>query len=334
MTYQEVLKQLKAKKYQPVYFLYGSEPYFIDKISNYIEQNVLDESEKAFNLTIFYGPDTDARTVIDAASRYPVMAERQVILLKEAQGMRTLKNLQHYIENPISSTLLVIAYKQNKFDGRTGFAKALKKNTLVFESKQVYDNQLPDWIGSYLHELKYDIHPEAKMLIAEYLDTNLGKVVNELDKLIINIPKGTLITAAHIKEFIGINKDYDIFELQRAIGLLDPSKVFRIAYYFAANPKTNPFILTIRSLYNYFTRLYIYHGLFRKSNETELMRAMGVPSKFFMQEYKNAAKRWPPTKIENAFRLLHEYDLKSKGIGSSGAAAEELQREMLIKLLV
>lgn len=333
MTVQAILKDLKARKYLPIYFLFGPEPYYIDKITKYIEQEVLDDSEKAFNLTILYGPDTDARTVIDAATRYPVMAERQIIILREAQGMRTLKNLQPYLENPVETTLLVIAYKQKKLDGRSTFAKSLKKNALVFESKQIYDNQMPDWIGSYLKDLAYDVLPEARMLIAEYLDTNLGKVANELDKLILNIPTGTTINPNHVKEYIGVNKDYDVFALQKALGERDAATVFRIAQYFSSNPKTNPLILTIRSLYNYFSRLYILQGLPAGTSENDMMKAMGIPARFFLNEYRKAARKWNKGSIEQAFYILQEYDLKSKGVGSISVPDEELQREMLIRML-
>jgi len=217
MTHQEIIKSIRAKQYKPVYFLHGPESYYIDLISKYIEDNVLSEAEKSFNQLVFYGKDSDAKTIIDAASRYPMMSSHQVIFLKEAQEMKGLQDLQPYIEKAVPTTILVVCYKHRKLDARTRLAKALKANAVLFESKKLYDNQLPDWITAYLKSKKMSIDPKASQLIAEYLGTNLSKIVNELDKLVINLPPGTAVNEKHIQENIGISKDFNVFELQKAL---------------------------------------------------------------------------------------------------------------------
>ena len=237
MTYPQIIKELKAKKYSPIYLLHGNEPYYIDKISRYVEENVLTEGEKSFNQMIMYGKDTDHKTLIDTCSRYPMMASHQVVILKEAQEMKTLKELLPYIEKPVHTTILVICFKHKKFDGRTKFGKLVKQKALIFESKKLYDNQIPDWIQSYLKDKKLSISPSASVLVAEYLGENLSKVSNELDKLAINLAPGTEVNEKHIQEQIGISKEYNVFELQKALGAKNVVKSNRIINYFISNPK-------------------------------------------------------------------------------------------------
>jgi len=334
LTYAKIIQELKQKKYRPVYFLHGRESFFIDSITEHIEKKVLTEAERAFNQTVVYGKEVDHMALVDIARRYPMGAERQVLILKEAQEMRTLKELQRYVEKPLHTTLFVIAYKHKRFNFNSKFGKALKKHALVFESKPLYDNQVPDWIQAYLKSKKLSILPGASALIAEYLGTDLSKVANELDKLAINLEAGTQINEQHIEENIGISKEYNVFELQRALAARDTLKANRIVNYFIANPKKNPIPMLIGALYNYFSKVYMLHFL-QKTPEQELLSALGLRSGFFLREYRLAARHFPRHKTEQVIGLLKEYDLKSKGVGfnSSGKPEGELLKEMVYRIL-
>ena len=332
LEYQDIIKDLRSKKYQPVYFLHGQEAYYIDKISDFIENNVLTEAEKSFNQMILYGKDTDFKTLIDTASRYPMMASHQVVILKEAQEMKTLKELQPYIEKPVPTTILVICHKHKKFDGRTSFAKAVKKNAVVFESKRVYDNKMGDWVQQYLKTKQLQISPAAAELIAEYLGTNLSHVANELDKLSINLPKGTKITEDHVQENISIHKEYNVFELQKALGARNSVKANRIVNNFIANSKKNPLVMVTGSLYNYFSKVYMLYFL-KQASEREVLSKLNLRSEWFLREYKMAARNYSGAQMQNILHVLKEYDLKSKGVDSDNTPEGELLREMVFKIL-
>lgn len=333
MTHQELLKSIKNKQYQPVYFLHGEESYYIDIISKYLEQNVLTEGEKAFNQLVMYGKDTDAKTLIDTASRYPMMAPHQLVILKEAQDMRSLADLQPYIEKAVPTTILVICYKHKKLDKRTKFAKSIMKHATVFESKRVYDNKMPDWIRNYLKDKKLQIEPGATELVAEYLGTNLSKVSNELDKLAINLPAGTLVTPKLVQDHIGISKDYNVFELQNALGSRNVVKAQRIVNYFIANPKNNPLVVVIGTLYNFFSKVYMAHSK-KGASDRELSQTLGLRSDFFLKDYKLAMRNYNRPRTEQTLALLREYDLKSKGVDNSSTPPSELLREMVVRILI
>ena len=331
MDYKTIISSLKKKEYKPLYFLHGEEPYYIDQISDFIEQQVLNESERAFNQTLVYGKEANAKSIIDTCSRYPMMASHQVVILKEAQDMRGLVDLEPYILNPVATTIFVICYKHKKLDARTKFAKAVKKNALLFESKKLYDNQLPDWIQGYLKERKFTIEPKANLLIAEYLGTNLSKVANELDKMIINLPPGANITPKHVQDNIGISKDYNVFELQNALGTRNLEKTHRIIQYFIANEKKSPLVVVIATLYNYFSKVYQAHFL-RNLSDNELASALGTRP-FFVKDYKAARKLYPLAKVEQVIGLLEEYDLRSKGVDNPSTPPAELLRELVWRIL-
>jgi len=332
MTYLQIIKEIKAKKYAPIYLLHGTESYYIDKISKYIEENVLTEGEKSFNQMIMYGKDTDHKTLIDTCSRYPMMASHQVVILKEAQEMKTLKELLPYIERPVPTTILVICFKHKKFDGRTKFGKLVKKKALIFESKKLYDNQIPDWIQSYLKDKKLSISPSAAALVAEYLGENLSKVSNELDKLAINLAPGTEVNEKHIQEQIGISKEYNVFELQKALGTKNVVKSNRIINYFISNPKKNPLVVVVGTLFNFFSKVYLTHFL-KNSSEREMMEKLGVRHAFFLKDYKLAARNYPYQQSQNVISILREYDLKSKGVDRVNATDGDLMKEMVFKIL-
>ena len=334
MTYSQIITDLKKKEYKPVYFLHGNESYFIDAIADFIEKKVLSDGEKSFNQTILYGKETEFKQVVDTARRYPMMAPYQVVILKEAQEMRTLKQLVTYVEKPAETTILVICHKHKRFDSRTKLGKVLKKNAVLFESKKLYDNQLPDWIHNYLKTKGFTIKPNATALIAEYLGTNLSKVANELDKLAINLPKGTDITQQHIQNNIGISKDYNVFELQKALGQKQVTKVNRIIKYFGANPKKNPMVMMVGSLYNYFSKIYMLHFL-RHAGDPDILSALKLRSSFFLREYKAAARKYSKPQTEQVLSILKEYDLKSKGVDNNTMSNpdSELLKEMVYRIL-
>ncbi len=332
MEYKDLLKSLKAKEYKPVYFLHGEESFFMDKIAEIIENQVLSESEKSFNQTIFYGKDTESTAIVDTARRYPMMADRQVVILKEAQDMKTLVNLQKYVERPTSSTILLIVHKHKKLDMRMAFAKALVKNAVVMESKPLYDNQIPDWIRNYLKEIQLMIDANAAELIAEYLGTDLGKIANELDKLRLNLPPNSTVNVKQVQDNIGISKDYNVFELQKALSAKNILTANKIVQYFARNPKDAPFVVVISNLYNYFSKVYMLHFLSNKPDK-EVLYVMGLRSDFFLRDYKMAARHYNPFKTEQILGFLREYDLKSKGVDADGTDAGELLKELVFKIL-
>lgn len=318
---------------KPIYFLMGEEAYYIDKISDFIEDNVLEEAEKGFNQMVLYGRDISIDDIVSNAKRYPMMAERQVVIVKEAQDLsRTIEKLAQYAENPQPSTVLVINYKYKKLDKRKALYKAITKGDgVVFESKKLYDNQVPDWIRRVLKGQGYDISPKAAQMLVEFLGTDLSKVNNELDKLKIVLPKGTQITPEHIEENIGISKDFNNFELRKAVGERNMVKVHQIAKYFANNPKDNPMVVTVALLFNFFSQLLHLHGLADK-NPRSVASALRV-NPYFVNEYLTAARNYPMKKVSAVISLLREFDVKSKGVGSNAVPQGDLLKELLVKIL-
>lgn len=334
MQVQGILSDLKNRKFAPIYLLQGEESYFTDVVSDYIEEHVLSEAEKGFNQAVLYGKDTQAETLINHARRYPMMGEYQVVLLKEAQGMSWTEEealLLNYFQNPLSSTILVIAYKQGSMDKRTKVYKALAKNAVVLDSKRLYDHQVAPWIKSYVESQGLKIQTAASALIAEYLGSHLSTVANELDKLIINLPKGTEINTGHVQENIGISKDFNVFELNKALAYKDILKANRIINYFAANPRSNPPPLVFGAMIGYFTRVLRGHYAPSKQKQT-LARTIGVPE-FFVEEYQVALQQYNRRKVFDIISVIREYDLKSKGVGSVAMSNGALFKEMVYKIL-
>lgn len=336
MDFQPLLQAIKKKDFAPLYLLHGEEPYFIDQLEEAIEANALQEHERSFNQTILYGKDTEYLQVIDAARRFPMMAERQLVILREAQDMRTIKELEKYAKNPSPTTVLVISHKHKKLNGNFALTKALKKNGVVFEAKGLYENKIPGWISSYLKKKKYGVEPAAANLLAEFLGTSLGKITNELDKLIINLQPGTEITAKIVEDQVGVSKDYNVFELQKAIGHHDIVKATRILNYFRGNPKAGPLPMVLGSLYNYFSKVFLLLEHQRKgSSKQEIMKALSLRFDFFLVDYQTTARNFKGGKIVKVFALLREYDLKSKGAGSNlaGKGESELLKEMVWRMM-
>ena len=321
----QIVNAIKKGQISPIYFLYGEEAYFIDKISDFIGAKVLTEEEKGFNQMVLYGKDVSIDDIVGNAKRYPMMAERQVVIVKEAQHLsRTIEDLCSYAENPQQTTVLVICYKYKKLDKRKKLHKIIKKNGVIFESKKLYENQVSDWLRKHLLGHGYTISHKASLLLIEYLGTDLGKISKELEKLKLVLPKETEINPQHIEEHIGISKDYNNFELKRAIGDRDIVKATKIINYFAQNPKDNPFILTITLLHSFFTQLLQYHGLSDHSPKNVASTLRINP--YFVKEIQTAARNYPMKKVR-------EMDLKGKGVGASPMKEADLLKELLYKIV-
>ena len=331
MKYEQILTELKNRRFSPVYFLMGEEPYFIDILSDTIEELALKESEKTFNLLTLYGKDTDYKTVTEAARRFPMIGNRQLVIIKEAQYLREIEKLTHYISQPLDSTILVINFKYKRIDKRTRFYKLLEEKAVVFEADKIRDYQIPAWITEYLQEKGIQIEPKAASMLADYLGSDIGKIVNELDKLHLVMPRGSdRITALQVEQNIGISKDYNSFELNNALASRDVLKANRIVYYFSKNTKDNPLVLTLSSLYYFFGKLLLFQSLKNKSDDNAAS-ALGI-KKYFLREYQTAAKNYPASKVIDIISLLREYDLKSKGSGSL-ASEGELLRELVFRII-
>lgn len=335
MNATEILNELKANRYKPIYFLHGEEPYELDKIADYIDKYTISEAEKGFNQTILYGKDTSWMEVIGAAKRYPMMADRQVVIVREAQNLKYTEEetllLQSYLNHPLESTILVFVHKNGKADGRSKAIKLMAKNGVVFESKKMYDNQLPEWITTYVSQKGYAIMPEASNLIAESLGLDLHKVANEIDKMLINMPERGNISVDMVSKQIGVSKDFNVFELQKAIGKRDYIKAQQIAIYFTKNPKSGPFVMVVGNLIGFFTKIYLCHTLTDKS-KANLASKLGV-NPYFVGDYETALRNFNYPSTLKAISLLREYDLKSKGVDNNSASGEELLPELIFKLL-
>jgi DNA polymerase-3 subunit delta len=335
MTFEEIIRDIKARNFQPVYFLHGEEPYFIDQIEAAVDANALSDAEKGFNQSVLYGRDVDHLVLLDYLRRYPMMSERQVVILREAQEMKGLTELASYVEQPMPTTVFVVCHKHKKVDLRTKLGKALQgKKTVLFESKKLYDNQVPDWIASWCKSRKLAVEPAAAALLAEYLGTDLAKISNELDKLALNLPAGTTVTPAHVQEYVGISKDYNVFELQKALAMRDVAKVARIREHFASNIRKNPLIVTISSLFAYFSKVYMLHSL-KGSSDAEILKALELRSDWFLKEYRIAANNYTPAQTVRIISLLKEYDLRSKGVDTdtTNTGDEALMKELFWKIL-
>lgn len=331
MTFEQIIKDLKNKIYKPIYLLMGEESYYIDKITNYIEKNVLSDSEKDFNQHIFYGKDSNVYNIDNTCKRFPMMANHQVVIVKEAQNLKDIDKLVFYAGKPLKSTILVLNYKYKSLAKNKKIYKEIAKTGVVFESKKLYDNKIPAWITNYLRNENFSIEPVAAALLTEYLGTNLSKIANELDKLVISLPAGSKITNKNIEENIGISKDFNNFELQNAIIKKDVLKANRIVNYFDRNQKENPIILTINSLYFFFRKLLIYNALTDKSQRNVAASLQINP--YFVKDYQQAAGVYNMRKTVFVISLLREYDMKSKGYNNISAGAGDLLQELVFKIM-
>nr|WP_202406033.1 DNA polymerase III subunit delta [Hufsiella ginkgonis] len=331
------MSDLKAGKYKPVYLLHGEEPYYVDLVSDYIEKNVLSDGEKGFNQTVLYGRDTDVQTILNAAKRYPMMSDYQVVIVKEAQELKWGKEgvgdpFAGYVENPLRSTILVICFKYARFDKRKKLYKAFEKSGVVLESAPIYESKLPAWIEEAVAAKGYRVHARAAAMIAGYLGNDLSKIANELEKLMLNIPKGQEISPDDVQNNIGISKEYNVFELQAAIAKRDIFKANQVIDYFAANPKSNPAVLVLGNLNTYFGKVLKYHYVADRSPQG-LARELGV-NPYFVKDYEMAGRNYPVGKIFNVISYLRDYDLKTKGVDSTGNTTQgELMKELVFKII-
>jgi DNA polymerase-3 subunit delta len=332
LEYTDIIRDLKNKIYSPIYFLMGEEPYFIDVITNYIASNVLTETEKEFNQVVMYGKDITALDVINAAKRFPMMSQYQVVILKEAQTLNNIDDLHYYVEKPLRSTILVINYKYKLLDKRKKLFRNLTENGIVFESARLYDDKIPGWISSYLKRKNKSIDLKASSLLTDYLGNDLSRIANELDKLIITIgSEATTINSAHIERNIGISKEYNNFELQKALSQMNVLKANRIINYFDKNQKLNPINFTFSSLYYFFSRVLLYHSVEDKS--TKNVASVMKLNPYFVDDYRLAAKNYNPAKVVAIISLLREYDLKSKGFGNVSISPGGILKELVYKIL-
>jgi len=332
LEYTDILRDLKNKIYSPIYFLMGEESYYIDLITDYIAANVLTETEKEFNQVVFYGKDTNFLDIINAAKRFPMMSRYQVVIVKEAQTLNNIDDLHFYTDNPLRSTILVINYKYKVLDKRKKLFRSLSDNGVVFESGKLYDDKIPGWISSYLKKKNISIDLKASSLITDYIGNDLGRIANELDKLIITIgSKTTTINSAHIEQNIGISKEYNNFELQKALSQKNIIKANRIINYFDKNQKLNPISFTFSSLYYFFSRVLLYHSIDDKS--TRNVASVMKLNPYFVDDYRLAAKNYSPAKVISIISLLREYDLKSKGFGNVSVSPGGILKELVYKIL-
>lgn len=335
MTFEEISRDIKAKRYKPIYFLNGEEPYFIDRITELIENTVLGEEEKSFNLTVLYGNEVSMTTVTDTARRFPMMSPYQVVIVREAQNIRDFDNLTPYIDHFQASTLLLFAYKNKKADKRKNVFKKLNASPhcVWFDSNKLYDNKIPEWIITYCQSGTYEITPKAAGILAESLGTDLSRIAHELDKLSLLLPAGGTIKEELVEQHTGISKEFNSFELQTAVIRKDYLKANRIVSYFGANPRNNPLVLTIATLFKYFLNLLTYHYQKKTTpNLQEMSRILGIHS-FFLRDYTEGAKVYNAVKCAKIISLLREYDMKSKGVGNAGIPDGELLKELIFKIM-
>jgi len=330
-TTNQLITDIKGGKIAPIYFLMGEEAYYIDVISDYIESYVLQEEEKGFNQMVLYGKEVSIQDIVSNSKRYPMMAERQVIIVKEAQNLtKTIEQLVEYAKNPQPTTVLVFNYKYKTLDKRKTLYKALSKTAVVFESKKIYEDKIPNWIQSFLKSKQISITPKAALILTEFLGTDLSKIANELNKLEIVVGAKKEITPELIEENIGISKDFNNFELQKALGNLDHKKAYQIVYYFAQNPKQHPFVLTISILYMYFSKLMTLHTV-RDRNPSTIAKALGV-NPYFVNDYIAVSRNFPMKRISGVLETLRTYDTKSKGVGAN-LSPKDLYNELVYNIL-
>jgi len=329
---EEILKNVEDKKFYPIYLLMGEEPYYIDKITEALERHVLEEDQKPFNLNILYGRDQDASAVDHMARRFPMGATHNLVIIKEAQNLSNIDNLVFYANNPLNSTVLVICYKHKEFDKRKKVYKAIQKTGLIFDSKRVYDDKIPRWIINYLSQKNCRIEPNAAMILNEYLGNDLSKIANELDKLLVTLPTGeSKITPEHIEKNIGISKEYNNFELMKALARRNLAKCYRIVHYFSENPKDNPLSQTISSLFYFFSKILALHFMDGQSSR-DIATTLQVHA-FFVPDYQQAARSFSKRKTVEIISILREFDLKSKGLGGGNASEAYLLKEMIFRIL-
>jgi DNA polymerase III subunit delta len=331
MSVEKIISDWNKKIFKPVCWLEGEEEYFIDKAINYAEHYILSESEAEFNLSVFYGKDANWTTVINTCRQYPMFADRQVVLIKEAQQMKDIEKLEAYIESPLNSTVLIVGYKEKKLDARKKFTKLIKEKGVLLSTKKMYDSQLPEWTQELLQSKGLTISQKGMVLLIDHIGNDLTRIENEIDKIVLNLDKRTTITEEDIEKYIGVSKDFNVFELQSSLAAKDIARSIRIIQYFEANPKAAPIQLVLPSLYGFFSKVFMMFGA-DTIDEKSLASAIGV-NPFFIKDYLKAAKLYTYPGVEKALLLLHQYNLKSIGVGDTGTEDASLLKEMAVKIM-
>lgn len=331
-TFTDIVQQIKQRKPKPVYFLHGEENYFIDQLSDLFTNQLLEESQKAFDQTVLYGRDSDARLVLDYATRFPVLGPQQLVMVKEAQDMKTFENLEPYLAKPAASTVLVLIYRHKKLDGRTSLSKTIHKNAEVFEAKKITEKELPAWLEKEIKSHGFSINDDALHLLIDNLGADLEKLAAELEKIYLNATTGVAINMALVADQVGINREYNTFELQRVLAERDRAGTMKIFKFFSDNPKDNHILKVISILFGFYTKLLIYMEN-RQLPENDLLPLMGLRSSFMLRDYQTAARKYQLTDIYHALHNLKVYDLKTKGLGSLHVDDEDLLMEMAWMLL-
>lgn len=331
MSAEKIIAEWKNGKFKPIYWLEGEEAFFIDQVVDYAEHQILTAAEAGFNLTIFYGKDADWASVVNACMRYPMFAERQVVLLKEAQQMRDIEKIEGYIENPLNSTVFVVSYKEKKVDGRSRLSKLLKQKGEVFTTKKMYENQLPEWANTMVQKHGLSITEKGLFLLVDHIGNDLSRIQNEIEKLAVNLGSRKNITEDDIENYIGVSKEFNVFELQTAIAQKDLAKAIRIIQYFEANPKAAPIQMVLPALYNFFSKVFMLYSI-PNPDEKAVASALGV-NPFFVKDYMGAARKYDYKGVEKILLLLHQYNLRSVGVYDGGTSDAGLLKEMTVKIM-
>jgi DNA polymerase III subunit delta len=332
MSAEKIINDWKNEKFKPIYWLEGDEPFFIDEVIDYAEHNLLSESEAQFNLTVFYGKDADWTSVINTCMRYPMFGERQVVLLKEAQHMKDIDRLENYIQRPLGTTVFVISYKDKKLDARTKFSKAVKQHGELLSTKKIYDNQLPEWTSEMIAAKGLTIQPTALAILVDHIGNDLSRLKNEVEKISINLlNKRKNITEEDIENYVGVSKEFNVFELQDAISQKNLPKAIRIIQYFSANPKAGPVQLILPTLYNYFSKIYTAAA---ENNLSEAaLKPLFYNNVFAVKQAIVAINNYGYSGAEKILLLLHAYNLKNIGINNGGSTDADLLKELAVKII-
>ena len=331
MSVEKIIGDWKRKLFKPIYWLEGEEDYYIDLLMNYAEHKILPESEAGFNLSIFYGKDANWSDVVNACMRYPMFAEKQVVLLKEAQQMKDLEKLENYIKAPLASTVFIISHKEKTINKTTKLGKYVKKECELFNSEKVRDYKLVEWVTDYLKSQDFTMTPKAIQLLTEHLGNDLSRIVNELEKLTLNIGQRKSITEDDIEKYVGVSKEYNAFELQAAMSKKDLVKAMQIIQYFESNPKAAPIQLVLPALYGFFSKLYVIFGMVDKSEAA--LKPLFYNNPYAVKEALSTMKMYGYEGIERSLLLLHDYNLKSVGVNSNGTSDASLLKEMVVKMM-
>jgi DNA polymerase-3 subunit delta len=331
MSAEKIISDWKKQKFKPIYWLEGEEEFFIDQVMDYAEHHILNDAESGFNKVVFYGKDANWADVVNACRRYPMFAERQVVILKEAQQMREVEKLEMYVEHPLSSTVFVVSYKEKKVDGRSKLAKLLKDKGEVFTTKKLYDYQMPEWTSELIKSKGYSISNKALLLLVDHIGNDLSRMNNEIQKVLVNLADRRNITEDDIENYVGISKDFNVFELQEAIASKDLPKAIRIIQYFQANPKAAPIQLVLPILHSFFSKVY---GSFSSSDKSEeALKPLFNYNIFSARQGVIALKNYGYEGVERAVLLLHHYNLRSIGVNDVGTEDASLMKELVVKLI-